>query len=82
MWRQNWSELRGIGRNRPVYLGEMAMSLLVTALTLIVVVSGKAGTTWPVPLAILAAGWIFARASETRVFASCLLWISLLGRIT
>lgn len=78
MWRQNWRELRGIGRNRPVYMGEMAMSLLVTVLTIVTVLSGKAGATWPAPLAILAAGWVFARASETRVFASCLLWVSLM----
>jgi len=80
MWRQNWQDLQAILQNRPVYLGEISISLLVTVLTLVSVVSGKAGASWPVPVALLVAGWTMARAAETRVFSVCLLWISLLFR--
>jgi hypothetical protein len=78
MVRENWGDLRHITRNRPVYLGELAMSLVITGLVLVAVVSGAAGPTWPVPLALLAAGWTMARAAETRIFASTLLWIAML----
>ncbi len=75
MVRINAQDVRRIAANRPVYTSEIAMSLGLTALTLGAVVSGRAGPAWPVPLAVLAAGWTMARAAEPRVFAPCLLWI-------
>ena len=80
MWRVNLADVRGLLRNRPVYLSEIGMTLLLTGLTLATVVSGRAGAAWPVPLALLAAGWLLARAAETRVFTSCLLWAVMLWR--
>lgn len=77
MWRVNWSDLQQIMLNRPVYLGEMAMSLLITALAVGVVLAGRAGAAWPVPLVLLVMGWTMARAPETRVFAACLIWIGI-----
>jgi hypothetical protein len=78
LWRANWRDIQRIWRNRPAYLGEISMSLLVAALTLYAVVSGAAGSAWPVPLALLVLGWVMARASETRVFAGCLVWVAML----
>jgi len=78
MWRQNWLDVRDIARNRPVYLGEISMSILISLLTVLGICTGRAGPTWPIPLALLAAGWTMARAAETRVFVSCLFWISFL----
>jgi hypothetical protein len=80
MWRVNVADVTGLLRNRPVYLSEIGMTLGVTALTLAVVLSGRTGWTFPIPLALLASGWLFARAAETRVFASCLLWVVMLWR--
>jgi hypothetical protein len=80
MWRVNLADVRGLLRNRPAYLGEISMSLGLTALTLLAVVSGRAGWTFPVPLALLGSGWLLARAAETRVFTSCLLWVVMLWR--
>ena len=55
---------------------------LLTAGTLAGVLLGLAtGTTlraWPMPLAILAAGWWGARAAESRVFGAVLLWWGML----
>lgn len=78
MWRVNLQDLRTIMANRPVYLGEMSMSVGITVLTLAAACTGRAGWTVIVPILLLAAGWTMARAAETRVFASCLLWIPFL----
>jgi len=74
----NWRDLATVMNNRPFYVGEIVVSALVSAMTLWAVLSGRAGPTWLVPAALLVAGWTMARAAETRVFASCLLWISFL----
>ena len=76
LWRANWRDLKLITINRPLYLGEISMSLLVSALTLYAVVSGGAGRAWIVPLMLLVLGWTMARASETRVFTGCLLFVA------
>ncbi len=77
MGRVNLDDVRELFQNRPFYLSEIAMTLLVTGLTLWAVLSGNAGPAWPVPLALLAAGWLMARAAETRVFTGCLLWVAI-----
>lgn len=74
MVKQNWYDLKRIMASRPVYMGEMAMTIVVTILTLVSVVSLPAA--WPIPLVLLGAGWTMARAPETRVFSGCLLWIA------
>jgi hypothetical protein len=78
MWPVNLRDVRGILRNRPVYLSEIGMTLAITILTMVTILMGKAGPAWPVPLALLIAGWVLARAAEPRVFAGCLLWIVML----
>jgi len=75
MWRRNWRELKAAMRVQPVYLNNMAMTVLVTVLTLWAVAQGL--PAWPVPLALLAAGWSMAVAAETRVFAGCLIWVAM-----
>lgn len=78
MWRVNWRDVRNLFNNRPFYLSETAMSLVVTAFTIAAVLSGaKAGL---VPLILLVMGWIGGRAAETRIFMPCLLWIGMLWR--
>jgi len=73
----NVRDVRGLLSNRPFYLSEIGMSLLVSVLTVYAVVSGKSGAAWPIPLLLLGMGWTLARASETRVFSGCLLWIAI-----
>lgn len=78
MWRQNLRDVRGLLANRPAYLSEMGVTLALTAGTLAIVgyalAAGVLLRAWPVPLAILAAGWWGARAAESRVFGTVLLW--------
>jgi len=72
MWRHNWKDVRGLFENRPVYLSETAIALVITALTLAAIATGVVG--WPIAALILISGWIMARAAETRVFVVCLPW--------
>jgi len=74
MLKQNWQDLLELLHNKPIYLCEMFMTLIVTVLT-IVAIFGRP-VAWPVPAILLVAGWLMARAPETRVFASCYLWIA------
>lgn len=75
LWRQNLRDVRTLFENRPFYLSEIAMSLLVAVGVLWAVLSGHAGPAWPVPLALIAVQWTLVRAAETRTVAVCLLWI-------
>ncbi|MCK9600780.1 MAG: hypothetical protein M0R06_17195 [Sphaerochaeta sp.] len=77
LWRVNIQDVHKLFVNRPFYLSEISMSLLASALTLYAIVSGHAGAAWPVPLLLLGLGWTLARASETRVFSGCLLWVAM-----
>ncbi len=74
-WRRNLDEVIHIFRNRPFYLSETAMSVGLTALVIWVVLMGRAGPSWPVPLAVVTANWIWPRASETRGICVTLLWV-------
>ena len=78
MWPINWQDIREVRVNRPWYLGEITVAVLLSLLTLAAVGSGYAGRAWPIPLAVLALGWTLARAAEVRVFSSCLIWVALL----
>lgn len=70
----NWSDVRGLIHNFPIFLSPIFYTLAISAMTIWAIVSREAGPSWIVPLALLIAGWMFARAAETRVFAACLLW--------
>lgn len=79
LWRLNWWDLKNLfRRNRPWYLSEMAMALLLTGLTLVAVATGRAGPSWFAPMVLLLTGWTLGRAAEVRVFAGCLLWVAML----
>ncbi|MEA1998254.1 MAG: hypothetical protein U9N61_02860, partial [Euryarchaeota archaeon] len=73
MWRQNIRDVKDIFENHPFYLGEITMTLITTALTIIAILQFPPG--WPVCLVLLLAGWLMGRAAETRIFAGCFLWI-------
>ena len=73
MWRRNIKDLKTIFDNRPVYLGEMTLSVIISVLILIAL--SDFPTAWPVPLALLVMGWLMGRAAETRIFAGCFLWL-------
>jgi hypothetical protein len=72
MARQNWKDVRSLFGNRPFYLSEIAIALVISALTLAAILEGLPG--WPIAALTLGGGWILARAAETRVFALCLPW--------
>ena len=75
MWRVNWDDVRGLMRNRPVYTSEMFMTLLLSGL--IVAAALRTLPTGITALMLVAAGWVLARAAETRVFTAGLLWVGL-----
>lgn len=77
MIKRNIAEIRHMFKCNPFFTSNIAMSLIVTMLTIAIVIGGNAGPTWPIPLICLAAGWTMAIATETRVFAACLLWIAI-----
>lgn len=74
MIAQNWHDLRALVQNVPIYMGEMSITIVLTTLTVLVIVMGA--PAWPVPLIVLVSGWTMARAPETRVFTTCLLWVA------
>jgi hypothetical protein len=77
-WRLNRQDLRDFFKNRPFYLSEVGISLVVIALTFVMIMTGQAGNAWPVPLALCVAQITFqARLSETRSLTPCLLWIGM-----
>lgn len=81
MWKRNLESLRSVFHCRPVFMANTLMSAGITAATLGLLIMGRLGPTWPVPLVLLAIGWLMGIAYETRVFASCLLWIALGARL-
>lgn len=78
MMRRNWQELKQFTLNgHPKLVDYSAYAVLLSGLTLVLVVSGRAGSAWLVPLLILALGWTLGIARETRIFTPCLLWIAI-----
>lgn len=75
-WRKNLRCVQVWHKNHPVYFGSIVMSGLLSVLTLGVVVTGRGGPAWPVPLLLLGAGWTMALVNETRVLAPLLIWIA------
>lgn len=76
MWKRNVAELRQMFTCSPWYSSNVALSALISGLVVVLAVTGHIGATWPVPLVLLALGWTMGIAYETRIFASCLLWIA------
>lgn len=72
MIRANLADVRNLFQNRPFYLGEIGIALIITALTLLAIVFQSPG--WPIAALALVVGWMLARAAETKVFVICLPW--------
>ena len=79
MWRVNLDDIRDFAVNRPFYLGEIVIALVISGLMLASVLSGHAGAAWLVPLILLGLCWTLARAAEVRIFSAGLLWVAMLG---
>lgn len=73
----NWNDIRELFDNHPFYFGEIAMAIIITLATIASIVSGLSGPAWPVAIAVILASWTLARVSETRVLASCLVFVAL-----
>jgi hypothetical protein len=73
-WRYNLGLFKDFFRWKPFFLSPIFCSTVITALIL----AGTAfmPTGWPIPLIVLAAGWVLAKADETRIFTSCLPWVA------
>lgn len=78
VWRLNWNDLKHLFVNRPFYLSELFMTLALIGGTLAIILTGRAGAAWPVPLALCIAQCVWqARISETRSLTPVLLWIAM-----
>lgn len=78
MWRRNLAELKEFTfSHHPLFMDYSLFAVLITVLVVGVVVTGRAGAAWPIPLIILALGWTMGVARETRIFAPVLLWIAI-----
>lgn len=76
-FRLNAQDLRDLFKNRPFYLSETFISLTLIGVTVAVVLAGRAGQAWPVPMAICGAQVFWqARIGETRSLTPALLWIA------
>lgn len=77
MIRRNLAELRHFLTAQPFLMDYSLMAILLSVVTAGVVLSGRAGEAWPVPLIILGLGWTMGIARETRIFTPVLLWIAM-----
>lgn len=77
MFRRNLRELREKLSAEPIGMNRFLASPLLSLVVIAVVVTGRAGSAWPVPLIVIGLGWFMALAVETRVFTPVLLWIAL-----
>jgi len=73
----NRNDIRELFDNHPFYFGEIALAIIITLATLASIISGLSGPAWPVAIAAILASWTLARVSETRVLASCLVFVAL-----
>jgi len=76
-WKKNLLALREMWQIEPVYMSSMMLSLVLQAATLVLMLMGRLGATWPVPLLLMGASWTMAMLVETRVIAPLALWIAL-----
>lgn len=61
---------------QPLYHADAVIALVLTVFTVVAGVFGLAG--WPVPIIVVVAGWLMAKADETRVFSAAIPWIAAL----
>ena len=72
MIRENWQQIKEIKKWNLFYYVPTFISLMVTILVIAGIVNLPQG--WPVPLALIGAGWAMAKANEPRVFSAALPW--------
>lgn len=77
MIRRNLQELKYFFKAEPILMDYSVMAVLLSAATIALVGSGRAGAAWPIPLIILMLGWTMGIARETRIFTPVLLWVVL-----
>lgn len=76
MLRQNLQDVRGLWRNSPVHLSEIAAALVITVVVIMSVMT-SATAAGIVPMMYLMVGWTMGRAAESRIFTPCLIWIGM-----
>lgn len=77
MFWQNVEDVKNLLINRPFYLSEIFMTLVFSAVVLMLALMGKLGAAWPVPVALVVVTWVLPRAAETRALTACLIWIAI-----
>jgi hypothetical protein len=70
----NLSLFRAFFKWQPLYHSEICIALVLSALSLTAII--HLPPAWPVPLAVLVAGWTLAKSDETRVFSAALPWLA------
>ena len=83
MWRVNLALLRDLLKWRPVWYGEVTISLVMTLILLVGVLAGYGfdnysyqNLTYLVPIMATGAGWLMAKADEPRVFIAAFPWVA------
>jgi hypothetical protein len=77
-WTLNWRDLKNLFLNRPFYLSELWMTILIIVGVAFFTLTGQLGAAWPVPVALCVAQCVWqARISETRSLTPALLWIAI-----
>ena len=72
MVKENLSLIRAIPRYNLPYYVPAFISLALSGLVVAAAARGLQG--WPVPVALLAAGWVMGKADEPRIFSGALPW--------
>jgi len=75
MFKANLSGLQKLLKQAPIFYGDSLLAVLISAAAVVSIASLPTG--WPIPLALLGAGWVLAKADETRVFSAVLPWIAI-----
>jgi hypothetical protein len=74
MWKYNLQLFIDFFKWKPFYHSDVFIASAITVACVPLLAMRPAG--WPVPWAILLAGWTMAKADETRVFSACLPWVA------
>lgn len=75
MWKENMSLLKDLFKWKPIYYSRIFISVVITVMVFIYIFITSAND-WIIPLAIVVAGWLMAKADEPRVFSVAMIYIA------